>query len=598
MTTTLPTNSSGDGATGPTSVWYTRYGQVQWSEDALGYVNYTAYDNGTGAVVDSIVDADPSLGTGTRPTRGTGLPRPLALGTDTISLDDLGRPLQVSDPKGNITQYSYTHSATEEAVTVTPPTVASGPSAPAQVTDYNYALGQESISTTNGGTAQSLTVNKFDNAWRLIESDSYYQPTQFYVTSYTYNVAGRQSTVVDPLGTITTTDYDALGRVIDKRIAGVVVERDVYDNGQVGDSDLTQVADIPGFGSLNKRLPDRVTTNYYNWQDELLATDNRVALTYDTLNNAGEVTQADVFADANAGLSFLGTDGFVNGTPTRPTNPAALVQRTLYAYDDEGRLYQTTQVGVVPIAQTYNNVAYNAGDLLDTGTEELASNTYYDADGQVVATSSPTGLWTKTTYDGAGRVTGTYATDNFGGDPANVSDDNVFSQTEVAYDADGNGILTVATDWTISPTAGLTGQVSSVKNVYDADDRVTETDNFGSNTVPSSGTTGALVTRVYYNTAGQVGDTVDAMGVWTDYTRDMLGRVTKERDAYNNNFADSYSSSVNKTTTYQYNGDNEVTQMVAEDVAPAVGGRTPRRFRRSPRTYMAARGSTTASSRG
>src|SRR5690606_11463584 len=75
----------------------------------------------------------------------------------------------------------------------------------------------------------------------------------------------------------------------------------------------------------------------------------------------------------------------------------------------------------------------------------LRSHAWYDKRGNVIKTSQPDGLVTKMRYDGAGRLTKTFATDG-GGDSAwidatNVDGDIVLEQAEYAYDKNSNVTL-------------------------------------------------------------------------------------------------------------------------------------------------------------
>ncbi|HWE98104.1 MAG TPA: hypothetical protein VG269_29430 [Tepidisphaeraceae bacterium] len=619
--TLAPTTSEDSTGSSQTTIWFDIYGRVRWTQDALGYINFTAYDNGTGAVTTSVVDVSlssspPGAAAPDDLSRPSVLPQPLALKT-TISVDSLGRPLYVDDPRSNRTFYSYVDTKNSSEVDTLPP------AGPLQVAYVNYAQGfadsltysgaqLSTASTPHGGTIQSLTRETLDNAGRVIYSDRYFdlagvgystssavgaKDTNYYRTAYVYDFAGRLSSVADDLGTVTQSLYDALGRVTATLLGGTVVNAggtistvggttiatDVYDGGAVGDGNLTQVTQIPGPDSLNKVLPNHVTTNYYDWRDRVVASDNSVRLTYNILDNVGEVTEQSVYDRSTAGFpAFAAPDGFINGNPVLPTTSSALRARTATLYDDRGRAYRSTQLGVDP----------STGAAPSVGVASVSSGTFYDAAGQVIATSSPTGLWTKTTFDGAGRVDGTYSTDNAGGDPTGVSQDHVFSQQAITHDADSDPTLTVTSDrlptdgsatGALGGAGGPAARVASVQNVYDTADRPTETDNFGTNAVTSDAS-GALVTKQVYDLAGQVGDTIDAAGVWTQYLRDYLGRVTSRWDDYNSGAAANSAPDVNKVTAYTYNGADEVKSVSVINFIPAVGG-APSRSEVQKTTY-------------
>ena len=120
---------------------------------------------------------------------------------------------------------------------------------------------------------------------------------------------------------------------------------------------------------------------------------------------------------------------FANGVPNETQdvqNASALAARTDTLYDNRGQVYQTIQ---------YGNASTAALD------QTLVTNIFHDGRGNVIATSAPGGLWTKTVYDGAGRLKNVYQTDNAGGSPFSISGDTIVSETNYGYDGNGNTIL-------------------------------------------------------------------------------------------------------------------------------------------------------------
>src|SRR5260370_294845 len=123
-----------------------------------------------------------------------------------------------------------------------------------------------------------------------------------------------------PRGTIDRAVYDTLGRVAstwigtnDTPTSGLwsptnnngtanMVEQtsNVYDGGGVGDSLLTQTTSYPGGTAAN-----RVTNNYYDWRDRLVASKDGVQatedttthrpITFNTFDNLDEVTQTQQY---------------------------------------------------------------------------------------------------------------------------------------------------------------------------------------------------------------------------------------------------------------------------------------------------------------
>src|SRR5262249_25261240 len=159
-----------------------------------------------------------------------------------------------------------------------------------------------------------------------------------------------------------------------------------------------------------------------------------------------------------------------SGVPNAPSS-SLLREQTVIAYDDQQRVYQT---------QVYS-VNQSTGAVSSTA---LTTNNWYNHRGQLIKTSEPGGLVTKNSYDGAGRLLTQYLSDGGGDtswtDAGTVSSDNVLSQFENQYDADGNVILQIDRERTHDETTtGALGnattapkaRVSYVASYYDAANR-------------------------------------------------------------------------------------------------------------------------------
>ena len=168
----------------------------------------------------------------------------------------------------------------------------------------------------------------------------------------------------------------------------------------MGDGNLTQVTVYPGSGAAN-----RVTDNYYDWRDRLVATKEGVQssedstthrpITYYTLDNLGEVTETQQLRRRR------GDDHQQRRRAAGPLVVAAAGQ-TVTSYDDQGRVYQTQEYSVDPSSGSVSTYA-------------LTTNYYYNHRGEVIEESDPGGLVTKKSYDGAGRETVEYSTDGGSG---------------------------------------------------------------------------------------------------------------------------------------------------------------------------------------
>jgi YD repeat-containing protein len=513
MTTSLPVISSsqnGPGTADVSTMVYNPLGQTVWTKDADGFISYTAYDKATGAVVKTIQDVNTSdTSDFDASTLPTGWTTPTGGGLElitTYAVDTLGRTTEMTDPNGNVTFTVYSdaenvstgfqgevrtypgwHLGTGGLYTTTGPvqvTRYNMPGSYEETLTYSYTpvsgvsvpTGTDTISSSN---IQSLNRTLMNIAGQNIESDDYvslagvtYSASTFHLgssgtnynsTTYSYGDRGRQDKVVDPNGTITRTVFDGLGRDVSTWIgtsdtpttgfwsptnnAGanmVMVSSNIYDNGGVGDGNLTESIQYP-----NGTTGERGTLNYFDWRDREVASKQGAAvnssgtptpsaetdgvhrpITYSVLDNLGETVEQDTY-DGD-GVSITSTAG----VPNAPSS-SLLVAKTVDSFDDQSREYQTQQYRVDP---TTGAVSTNA----------LTSEMFYDHRGNTIASSDPSGTWTKSTFDGAGRDVESYITDGgvLAGATQNwanagtVANDVVLSQTDSTFDADGNTILT------------------------------------------------------------------------------------------------------------------------------------------------------------
>jgi len=588
------------------------YGRPIWEKDADGFLTYLAYDPASGALVKSIADvmADyahysefSNLPTGwTTPTGGG-----LNLIT-TWTVDGLGRPTEETDPIGNVTYTVYDDVDHETRVYAGWNSSTGLPTGPTQVERYDMAGSYTETLTmsatphlTSGmpdgtesiASIQTLSRTYINSGGQVVEEDEYFNlsgvtyststfigtsGTNYYATTFGYDSDGRENRVQHPTGTIDRTVYDGENRVSstwegtdDTPGSGswspsnntspsnmVQLTADVYDGGGVGDGNLTQETTYPGGSAAN-----RVTDNWYDWRDRLVATKDGVQssedttthrpITYYTYDNLNEVTEVQRFDGDGVTITTSG------GVPQAPSS-SLLRSETVTSYDDQGRVYKTQEYSVDPSSGSVSTYA-------------LTTNDYYNHRGELIEESAPGGLVTKTVYDGAGRVSDVYTTDGSGGttwsEASSETGDNVLEQVDYTLDADGNVILTTtrerdhnstATGPLGNPTTSPEARVYYVADYYDAANRLTAEADVGTNggssytrpsTVPSRSAT-VLVTSYTYNSAGWVSVTTDPRGIATNDYYDNLGRLTKEIEDYTDG---TVTNNTNKTTEYTYDGD-------------------------------------------
>ncbi len=546
MTTTLPTvatTHNGPFAADVSTTVYDTYGRVIWTRDAEGFIDYTAYDNATGAVVASITDVNTSNSSDFS-NLPAGWQTPSGGGLNLVTLttvDALGRPTAVTDPNGSITYTVYDDVNHEVRVypgwnratnTPTGPTVVMREDRQNGYTEtLTMSAAPSSINGVPIGTeaisgVQTLERDFTNLAGQVTERDQYVSlagtsyattpthlgsaGTNYNVTTYGYDEEGILERQQNAVGTITDTLFDGLERPIatyvgtndsttnsaswtpqNKAAASnmTLVNAVQYDTNGVGDGNVTKSTDFPDSNSADARETDYA----YDGRDRLVATKSGVQqsenntpavhrpITYFDLDNLGDVI----------GVSQYDGDG-VTLTNTKPS--ASLLRAySVAAYDEQGRVYQTKQFDV---NQTNGAVSSFA----------LTTNKYYDHRGDLVAESDPGGSWTKDQYDGAGRLISDSTTDGASGsqwtNATSLAGDHVLTETLTTYDADGNPVLVTTkdrfnTDTTDtgalgSPTTAPYARVSYTGNYYDPADRLIASVDVGTN----GGTTYTLPTAI------------------------------------------------------------------------------------------------------
>ena len=609
MTTTLPVVSAaqdGPGVADVTAAVFDPLGNLVWSRDGNGALCYLAYDVGTGAVVKEVRDVNTADAADFDATRlPAGWATPAGYGSERVTayaVDAFGRTTVQTSPAGRVTVTTYDDAAHE--VRVYDGWAGSAATGPTAVYRQDWAGGYTEALTMSAppsvgagglpdgtepiGNLQSLSRTLLNAAGQAVETDAYSNlggisystaahlgspGTHYYATAYGYDANGNQDQVTDANGTIQQTVYNGQGqvaRVLVGTAAGnlVDVQDDYYDGDPTpggiaggGDGNLTQVVTHPGGTAA-----DRVTTYAYDYRDRpVLEIDGagsaQPIVTATTYDNAGEATAARQYA--GAGLPF---DGNV------PADSSKLRAQSTAAYDDLGRAYRQAAYAVDPATGA-------------VGTAD-ASNAYYDPRGQLAATVSPAGLWTKTAYDGAGRPVAVFQSQSSiapsWAAAQTVGNDVVLSQTRTTYDGDGNAIETVTADrlpgdaptaaGPLGGTGGPAARVSYADAYYDAAGRLTATVDVGTNggaawtrpaAVPAGSDT-ALVTSTAYDAAGNVAAVTDPKGLATAYAYDALNRTTRTVADYTDGTPTNGS---NQTTAYTYDGDGHVTSLTA--VMPA-----------------------------
>src|SRR5262249_26743991 len=233
-----------DGQDSSTTVFNT-YGQAIWTQDSAGFLNYSAYDVPTGAVVKRIVDVDT-----TQTSQFTGLPSgwstPAGGGLNLVTqiqVDALGRTTKLTDANGNVSYTVYDDRNDQTRIYAGWNSTTNQPTGPTKVVRVDRANGYTETLTmsappnlTNGapdGTEaianlQTLSRDYANIAGQVVNSDAYFnlsgvtyststnlgaENVNFYRTRFAYDSRGRENRTVSPAGTITRTVYNGLSEV-------------------------------------------------------------------------------------------------------------------------------------------------------------------------------------------------------------------------------------------------------------------------------------------------------------------------------------------------------------------------------------------------
>jgi RHS repeat-associated protein len=623
VTVSLPVISAGENGPGTAdtqTTFFDSYERPIWVMNADGFISYTQYDPATGAVVKSISDVDTTQA-GEFQNLPAGWSTPAGGGLNlvtTMQVDGLGRATEQTSPAGNVTYTTYNDANHEMRVYPGFNSSTGLTTGPTQVTREDWSNGYTELynmsatphltggvpdGTETPSSLQTLSRVYVNAAGQNVEQDDYFNLTgvtystaghigtlnsNYYETQQGYDDRGRPDRRVTPTGTIYRTVRDGQGRIVstwvgtnDTPASGewsptnntapanmIQVSGMVYDAGGVGDGNLTQETDSPGGGATA-----RVTQNWFDWRDRLVANKRGVQvaedttthrpIVFNTYDNLGEVTQVQRYDGDGVTITVSA------GQPQAPSASLLRAQANTL-YDDQERIYQTQVFDVNPSTGAVSSTA-------------LTTNYYRDHRGDLIATSAPGGQWTKSQFDGAGRDVMDYTTDGAGGmtwaAAGSVSSDTVLQQVQRVFDGDSNVIETIdrqrfhnatGTGALGSPSSGIGARVYYAASYYDSADRDVADVNVGTNggtawtrpsTPPSSSAT-VLVTTTAYNAAGWVQDVTDPMGIDTRTTQDNLGRTIKTVQDYTNGTVTAES---NATTEYGYDGSNHVVFVQADE---------------------------------
>ncbi|MET8261855.1 LamG-like jellyroll fold domain-containing protein [Micromonospora sp. NPDC005205] len=373
------------------------------------------------------------------------------------------------------------------------------------------------------------------------------------VTSYTYDRRGLRTSVTDPRGNVSGADkakftstfrYDELGRQVGQSGPTVLAESD--GNAAVSTNPTSSV----GYNTFGEQVAvkdplGRVSTSEYDKLGRVVRSLAPMYLApgvtqpvtpehkrrYDALGNVLEETDP-------AGITNYTYDQLnrltIRDEPSKTNDDRAL---TRYTYTRTGEVLSVTGPTGARVESTYDDLDRQVTQTVverRPTTRNLVSKLAYDDAGNLTSSSSPTGATTVNTFNGAGDITRSTAPTgeamifgyDFAGRQVRVSD-GLGRTTRVGYDQLGNRTSTVnlKADGTVLRTQSygydVAGNMTSSKDPYNT------------------------VTTYEYDAADQLVKQIeptDADPITTTFGYDAAGNRTRYTDGRNNSTIYTYNT--------------------------------------------------------
>jgi len=506
------------------------------------------------------------------------------------NFDGSGNVTKITNPDDSTKQYTYNSFA--EVTKYTDET--------SDVTTYTYNTNGD-LTQVKNALSQVTTYTNNSQGFRTSQTDALNHTTTYgydsrdrettitdalnNVTTMTYDSASDTLTTTNPRGYTTSYSYDAMGRTLTEQLPGTTTATYTYTYDAAGNQ--TVVQDPLGnlttttYDKLNRSTAvtdplNHTTTFAYDGNGNQVSVTNplneTMTHTYDAANRQTAVTDAN----NHTTTSTLDADG----NQLEVTN--ALNQVTTYTYDSRNR---TTSVIYGNNSET--TYAYDASGFETNQTTFLYTHSPFHSSGnpwtytsdalhRVVGAVNPDGNITTYTYDAAGNTiavtdalnhttTTTFDADN----RVQTTKDALGDVTTYSYDAAGNQITVTDPLGHVTTSAyDARNRLTSVTDprgavttyTYDLDGRQTSiTDPVGNTTTYSYDAASRLTqtttplgstTYAYDNASEKIGMT-DADGRVTSWSYDNAGNMLTEKWVSG--------GSVLNTITYTYNQANELT---------------------------------------
>jgi RHS repeat-associated protein len=434
-----------DGANGTSEYQYDQYGRLVCEKDAEGRITLHSYDlmgrrittttlgnnqttcastpnaqsevtfykyDALGRVVEVVVNAVPADGTGVYdplfPDRNL---------RTTYVYDPNGNRKRMIDPLNRETEWVY--DAANRVVET------HYPDGGISKTDYDFR-GNVTEQTDPEGVK---TCYDYDKAGRLEYVTNACETSLAGITTYTYDVYGRQKTVISPAGvnfnaptnSVTENQYDKSGRLIKvtraKGTADQSITQYVYNNlGQrtqiIDANNNSTYFEYDARGRLKKTFYGTLSgpfteITYDGAGRQLTITDERGVVTENGYDASGILETVIAANLAPSGLTAISvTTSYTYdslGRLTLTTDPAG--RKTFQSYNVAGQLIATTLGYQSDVASTTTYTYDTAGQQKTVWTvADEVTSFEYDAMGRLKKTIHPDGTFEETFYDLAGRI--------------------------------------------------------------------------------------------------------------------------------------------------------------------------------------------------
>jgi RHS repeat-associated protein len=485
--------SSTDETGAETSYTYNKNGQILTITDALGGITTFTYDT-----MGRVLTETNALGGATSYTYDTNgnvlTVTDAAGGVTTFSYDALNRVSSVKDGLNGVTSYEY-----DENGNVVKEINAEG----GEITFVYDSLNRLTSRTDAEGHTISFTHDENGNV--LSQTDARGNEIFFY-----YDKLNRLRIVTDEAGETVENIFDNDGRIIkmiDQRGAETSYTHDA--NGRVV--------------SITDALGNKTEIEYDSMGRVRRTTDARNNSTLHTYTPTG---LPKTITDAQGGVTTFAYDAL--GRLISETNPNGEI--TSYTHDKLGRVLSVTN----PLGHT-EYFSYDASNRIITVTDRNDETTRYEYD--------LNGNLTKVT-DALGNVT------SFEYDSMNRLVEVIGHADEVTiYEYDGRGLVTKVINAVGDAKIYVYDQNGNLVSLTDEDGYVTTFIHDARNLLQSISYTGGRTANFAYNAAGQLVKLTDWTGT-TDFTLDLLGRITAINDANNRNISYQYDAVGNQTNIF------------------------------------------------